>query len=78
MSSRAYDYDLFDKRVIDFEWVDHQAPTLPVLVNVAYKMYTFLRGIMLIIQKIKIALWQYTATTARAGLAQLLSRFFYL
>lgn len=55
MSSRAYDYDLFEKRVIDFEWVDHQAPNLPVLVNVAYKMYTFLRGTKLIIQKIKIA-----------------------
>lgn len=29
---------------MDFEWVDHQAPTLPVLIRVGYEMYEFLRG----------------------------------
>lgn len=51
VSSRIYDYDLFDQRVKDFEWPDHQAPTLSVLVSVAFEMYSFLRGKPVIIYR---------------------------
>lgn len=45
VSSRVYDYTLFDKRVRDYQWPDHQSPPLTTLLEVAYEMYKYLKGI---------------------------------
>jgi hypothetical protein len=50
VSSRAYDYSNFNNRVKDYEWPDHQAPPLTTLVDVAYQIYLFLKGILVVIQ----------------------------
>jgi hypothetical protein len=44
VSSRTYDYSPFEERVRDYEWADHQAPTLTTLVHIAHQVAAFLLG----------------------------------
>jgi hypothetical protein len=42
VSSRKYDHGLFEGRVKDYQWPDHQAPPLSTLILIAYSIMIFL------------------------------------
>ena len=42
VSSRSYNQQPFKGRVLEFEWVDHQTPTLTTLVDIGYQIWHFL------------------------------------
>jgi protein-tyrosine phosphatase len=39
-----YDHSIFEGRVKDYEWPDHQTPPLTTLFQIGYEMYRYLRG----------------------------------
>ena len=39
VSSRSYDYSLFENRVLEYEWPDHQAPPVTTLFDIAAKSH---------------------------------------
>jgi len=43
VSNRKYDYEVFNKKVKEYVWEDHQAPTLDVLFSVANDSFLFLK-----------------------------------
>lgn len=43
ISMRKYDYDLFDGKVRDYFWPDHQAPPLSTIFQVCLDMHLFLK-----------------------------------
>jgi hypothetical protein len=65
VSSRTYDYSVFNNRVKDYEWADHQTPPFATLVQAAYDMYHYLSGMPFPTQASPAAWWPSTATTAR-------------
>lgn len=43
LSQKTYDYSKFGNRVIDFPWIDHHAPYLPVLFDACVTIHEFLK-----------------------------------
>lgn len=66
VSNRVYDYSKFEDKVRDFEWHDHQAPSLTTLIHIGFSMFNFLRSKSNSTQIPRMELWQSTVTTARA------------
>jgi phosphatidylinositol-3,4,5-trisphosphate 3-phosphatase/dual-specificity protein phosphatase PTEN len=44
VSNRTYDYSKFEDKVKDFEWHDHQAPSLTTLIDIGFSMFNFLQS----------------------------------
>lgn len=44
LSGHKYDYDLFENKVYEYEWIDHQAPTLSTLFTICKKMFDYLNA----------------------------------
>ena len=42
LSGIKYDYALFSNKVLEFEWIDHQAPQLVTLFLICEEIYLFL------------------------------------
>ncbi len=42
LSGNKYDYQLFENKVYEYDWIDHQAPTLITLFLICKKMYDYL------------------------------------
>jgi phosphatidylinositol-3,4,5-trisphosphate 3-phosphatase/dual-specificity protein phosphatase PTEN len=41
ISGEKYTYDLFENKVKEYDWIDHQAPKLSVLFEICKEMYSF-------------------------------------
>ena len=42
LSGDKYDYELFDDKVLEYDWIDHQAPTIHTLFLICKKMFDYL------------------------------------
>lgn len=42
LSGEKYNYDLFDNRVYEYDWIDHQAPTIHTLFLICKRIYDYL------------------------------------
>jgi hypothetical protein len=69
-SGREYDPAPFGGRVKHYPWVDHQAPPLALLVQIAHDMVSHLSSTDHPTQKMTRTSWQCIATTGKAVRAQ--------
>ena len=70
VSSRNYNSQPFKGRVLEFQWVDHQTPTLSTLVDVGYQIWHFLSRMACLRQRRRVESWRCTAITAKVAQGQ--------
>lgn len=44
LSGKGYDYTKFDSRVLEYDWVDHHAPSIKILFTICMEIKKFLSG----------------------------------